>query len=132
MDFNRGNNKKQEVIEMWLYRRILKVKWTDKISNVKILQWMNKEKEIVHTIKTSKLQSLGHIMRNPQRCQLLQVVRCSPGESHGKERSRSEKDILAEESSNLVLQHNQPALQGCSEQNKDSQDDCRHPARINT
>ena len=35
---------------------------------------MNKEKEIVHTIKTSKLQYLGHIMRNPYRYQLLQAV----------------------------------------------------------
>ena len=59
---------------MWLFRKILKVKWTDKIFNVKILQWMNKEKGIVNTIKTSKLQYLGHIMRNPQRYQLQQVV----------------------------------------------------------
>ena len=66
--------KKLEAFEMWLYRRILKDKWTDKISNIKIIHWMNKEKEIAHTIKTSKLQYLDHIMRNPQRYQLLQLV----------------------------------------------------------
>ena len=85
--------KKLEAFEMWLYRRILKVKWIDKISSVKILQWMNKEKEIVHTIKTSKLRYLGHIMRNPQRYQLLQVV--LQGKVMGRITNRMEKSLLS-------------------------------------
>uniref|UniRef100_A0A8D8XQX4 Endonuclease-reverse transcriptase n=1 Tax=Cacopsylla melanoneura TaxID=428564 RepID=A0A8D8XQX4_9HEMI len=59
--------KKLEAFEMWVYRRILRISWVDKVSNERVIQRMNKEKEIVNTIKTRKLQYLGHISRNPER-----------------------------------------------------------------
>lgn len=39
-------SKKIEALEMWLYRRILNISWTDRVSNVCVLQRMQKEKRI--------------------------------------------------------------------------------------
>uniref|UniRef100_A0A8D8Q737 Uncharacterized protein n=2 Tax=Cacopsylla melanoneura TaxID=428564 RepID=A0A8D8Q737_9HEMI len=66
--------KKIEAFEMWLYRRILRVSWKDKVTNKEILRRMNKELEVLYIIKVRKLQYLGHIMRNENRYQLLQKI----------------------------------------------------------
>uniref|UniRef100_A0A8D8MAZ5 Uncharacterized protein n=2 Tax=Cacopsylla melanoneura TaxID=428564 RepID=A0A8D8MAZ5_9HEMI len=67
---------------MWTYRRMLKISWTDKISNIRVLQKLNKEKEIIVTVKIRKLEFLGHIMRNESRYLLLQKI--LQGKVHGK------------------------------------------------
>ena len=67
-------SKKLEAFELWLYRRILRVSWTEKVTNSEILRRMNKEKEVLYTVKSRKLQYLGHIMRNECRYKLLQNI----------------------------------------------------------
>uniref|UniRef100_A0A2A4JBK9 Reverse transcriptase domain-containing protein n=1 Tax=Heliothis virescens TaxID=7102 RepID=A0A2A4JBK9_HELVI len=65
--------KRLEAFEMWVYRRILRISWTDRISNVKVLQMVNKKAEVLNTVKRRKLQYLGHIMRNDKYI-LLQLI----------------------------------------------------------
>lgn len=65
--------KKLEAFEMWCYRRILKISWTDKVTNIKVLERMKKELEIIHTIKRRKLEYLGHVTRG-ERYGLLQLI----------------------------------------------------------
>lgn len=48
--------KKIEALEMWFYRQILNIPWTDRVSNVNVLQRMQKEKELLMTRKTRKLE----------------------------------------------------------------------------
>lgn len=69
-----ASSKKLEAFEMWLYRRMLRVPWTDKVSNQEILQRMRKDREVLNTVKRRKLQYLGHVMRNESRYQLLQCI----------------------------------------------------------
>lgn len=66
--------KKLEAFEMWLYRRILKIPWTEHVTNKDVLERIGKEKELLLTIKSRKLEYLGHIMRNDQRYGLLQLI----------------------------------------------------------
>uniref|UniRef100_A0A8D8PNW6 Uncharacterized protein n=1 Tax=Cacopsylla melanoneura TaxID=428564 RepID=A0A8D8PNW6_9HEMI len=66
--------KKIEAFELWLYRRILKIPWTHKITNVEVLRRMNTAPELLKTVKCRKLQYLGHIMRNKERYNLLQQI----------------------------------------------------------
>lgn len=63
-----------EAFELWLYRRILKIPWTDKVTNNEVMRRMQKNKELINTVKCRKLQYLGHIMRNPSRYKLLQQI----------------------------------------------------------
>lgn len=66
--------KKIEAFEMWLYRRILRISWVDHVTNAEVLRRMNKTTELIYTIKSRKLQYLGHIMRNENRYGLLQQI----------------------------------------------------------
>lgn len=65
--------KRIEALEMYCYRRMMRVSWTQKVSNEKILEKMNKSLEILSTIKRRKLQYLGHIMRG-EKYELLRVI----------------------------------------------------------
>lgn len=69
-----ATTKKLEAFELWTYRRILKISWMDKISNTRVLQKLNKEREIMHTVKRRKLEYLGHIMRNETKYKLLKCI----------------------------------------------------------
>lgn len=65
---------KLEAFEMWLYRRMLRVSWTQRVTNIEILHRMGKEREVLNTVKCRKLQYLRHIMRNETRYRLLQCI----------------------------------------------------------
>jgi len=68
------SSKKLEAFEIWLYRRIQRIPSTERITNTEVLRRMGKEKEVLNTVKTRKLQYLGHIMRNESRYVLLQKI----------------------------------------------------------
>jgi len=38
------SSRKIEALETWLYRRILKIPWTDRVSNLRVLRKLRKEK----------------------------------------------------------------------------------------
>ena len=65
--------KKIDAFEMWMYRRMLRISWTQKITNVEVMRRMHKEREVILTIKKRKLQYLGHITRG-RKYQLLQTI----------------------------------------------------------
>jgi hypothetical protein len=65
--------RKLEAFEMWVYRRILRISWTEHVTNTEVIQRIGKEKEIVNTIKQRKLEYLGHILRH-DKYRLLQLI----------------------------------------------------------
>uniref|UniRef100_A0A8D8M6B7 Uncharacterized protein n=1 Tax=Cacopsylla melanoneura TaxID=428564 RepID=A0A8D8M6B7_9HEMI len=76
-----------EAFEMWIYRRILRISWMDRITNETLsFQRMKKDKEIMHTIKRRKLEYLGHI--------LLSTLRSRVRFPLGVDFSRKEKFVL--------------------------------------
>lgn len=58
---------------LWIMRRILKVGWTEHVTNEEVLRRMKTERELMRTIKIRKLAYLGHVMRN-EKYSLLQLV----------------------------------------------------------
>ena len=52
------DNYKSTVVafNMWIYRRLLKIAWTEKITNEDVLRRMGKGRAIVRQFKTRKLQ----------------------------------------------------------------------------
>ena len=48
---------------MWFLRRMLKVSWTDRISNERVLTVANVKQKMLETIKNRKMTFLGHVMR---------------------------------------------------------------------
>lgn len=65
--------KRIEAFEMYIYRRMLRISWIQRITNNNVLQRMGKQKELLNTIKERKLQYLGHVMRG-ERYELLRLI----------------------------------------------------------
>ena len=70
----KATSAKLEAFELWLYRRILRIPWTQKVTNVEVLRRVNKRTELINTVMCRKLQYFGHIMRNQKRYELLQLI----------------------------------------------------------
>jgi hypothetical protein len=49
--------------EMWIYRRILKLSWRDRITNTEVLRRMRTERSLMNNIKKRKMEYFGHIIR---------------------------------------------------------------------
>lgn len=50
--------------EMWFYRRLLRVQWTEKRTNESVLQELSVQKEVLKIINKRKLKYVGHANRN--------------------------------------------------------------------
>ena len=52
-----------ERFEMWCWRRMGKIIWTDRVKNVEALHRVKKEMNILRTIKRRKTSWIGHTLR---------------------------------------------------------------------
>ena len=58
--------------EMWCYRRMEKISWTDHVRNEEVLLRVNEQRNILHEIRKRKANRIGQILlRN---CLLQQVI----------------------------------------------------------
>ena len=64
---------KLQAFEMWVYRKLKRIPWTDKVTNEEVLKRVNEKRYIIPTIKIRKTTYFGHMIRrdNMQR-QLLE------------------------------------------------------------
>ena len=60
-----------EALEMWIYRRMLRISWRDKRTNASILQELGVERQLLGLIKRRKLSYFGHLVREGG-CRLVQ------------------------------------------------------------
>jgi hypothetical protein len=61
-----------ESFEMWCWRRMEKISWTGRVRNEEVLHRVKEERNILHTIKRRKANSIGHILR--RNCLLKHVI----------------------------------------------------------
>ena len=59
----KADEQRIQAAEMWFYRRMLKVSWTERRTNEEILEMADVEREIISTIKKRQMRFLGHVMR---------------------------------------------------------------------
>ena len=52
-----------EAFEMWVWRRMLKISWVDKVSNAEVLRKVHESMSILNTAQQWKLGWIGHILR---------------------------------------------------------------------
>jgi len=71
-----------ESFEMWCWRRIGKISWTDHVRNEEVLLTVNEQRNILHEISKQKAYWIGHILR--RNCLLKQVI---------KEKIKGEMDV---------------------------------------
>jgi hypothetical protein len=51
-----------ESFEMWCWRRMEKISWTDRVRNEEVLHRVKEERNMVHAIKIRKANWIGHIL----------------------------------------------------------------------
>ena len=52
-----------EAVEMWFYRRMMRIPWTARVTNVEVLRRGGVERCLVQKIRRRQLKFLGHIVR---------------------------------------------------------------------
>jgi len=65
-----ADQKYVESFEMWCWRRVEKIIWTDHVRNEEVLLRVNEQRNILHEISKQKTKWIGHILR--RNC--LQVI----------------------------------------------------------
>jgi hypothetical protein len=55
---------KLRAFEMWMLRRILRISWKDKKSNLEVLEMAGVKRSLIETIKRRKMIYFGHILRH--------------------------------------------------------------------
>ena len=66
------DQKQQESFEMWCWRRMEKISWTDHVRNEEVLLTVNEQRNILHEISKWKANWIGHILR--RNCLLQRVI----------------------------------------------------------
>jgi hypothetical protein len=52
-----------EIFEIWCWRRMEKISWTDRVRNEEVLHRVKEERNILLTIKRRNANWIGHILR---------------------------------------------------------------------
>lgn len=60
VEWTKAIQKKLNSFERWLYRRILRISYVDRVTNKTILEKMKMGKEMMNIIKRRKLEYLGY------------------------------------------------------------------------
>ena len=58
-----ADQKYLESCEMWCWRTMEKISWTDHVRNEDVLLRVNEQKNILHEIRRRKANWIGHILR---------------------------------------------------------------------
>ena len=89
------DQKRLESFEMWCWRRMEKIIWTDHVRNEEVLLRVNEQRNMLHEIRKRKANWIGHILR--RNC-LLQVIegKIKGGIEVTRRRGRRRKKLLDE------------------------------------
>jgi hypothetical protein len=61
-----------ESFEMWCWRRMEKISWTDRVRNEDVLLRVSEQRNILHTVKRRKANLIGHTLG--RKCMLEHVT----------------------------------------------------------
>ena len=67
-----ADQKYLESFEMWCWRRMEKISWSDHVRNEEVLLRVNEQRNILHEIRKRKANWICHILR--RNCLLKQVI----------------------------------------------------------
>ena len=85
---NKRMEERLEAFEMWCWRRLLKISWTERISNEEVLRRMNVERELIVKIRTSQMRFIGHVMRRGKIEDLSLTGRIPGSRARGRQREK--------------------------------------------
>ena len=87
--------RKLEAMEMWCYRRMLKISWMEFVSNEKVLGQVKEEQQILVSITLRQLKFFGHIVRENNLERLVLEGKIDGSRSRGRQRKKYLDDLVA-------------------------------------
>jgi len=66
------DQKQLESFEMWCWRRMEKISWTDRVRNGEVLLRVKEQRNILHEISERKANWIGHVLR--RNCLLQRII----------------------------------------------------------
>ena len=84
-----------EAMEMWLLRRMLRVSWTEKRTNLEILNTASSTRKLMSNVKRRRAECLGHVMRKGKLEHLLTRGMIEGKRSRGRHRIQIQDGIAA-------------------------------------
>ena len=81
-----------ESFEMWCWRRMEKIKWTDRVSNEEVLRRVGEQRTLITTVLKRKANWIGHILR--RNCLLQDVIEGRIETNNGRRLGRRRIQIL--------------------------------------
>lgn len=72
--WNKAMQKKVDAFEMWCYRRMLRISWKDKVTNVEVLRRVNTCLHFMMDMKKRKMKYAGHVLRGSSGMSHLQIM----------------------------------------------------------
>ena len=60
----KAERKRLEAFEMWCYRRMMNIKWMDKITNEEVLGRIGERRTLWKSLKKRRGQMMGHTLRH--------------------------------------------------------------------
>ena len=84
-----------EAMEMWFLRIMLRVSWTEKRTNVEILNTAGSTRKLISNVKRRQAEFLGHVMRKGKLEHLLSTGKIEGKRSRGRQRIKIQDGIAA-------------------------------------
>jgi len=82
-----------EAFEMWIWRRIEKISWRDKITNDDVLKRVNEERSLLNEIWQRKHRWIGHMLRHDSFLQAIFEGRMLGKRTRGRRRTQMLRDL---------------------------------------
>ena len=85
--------KKIEAFEMWIFRKLGRISWKDKVTNEDVMKRLHVKREVLTKMKTTKLAYFGHTMRHESLQNTILVGRIEGKRARGRQRKLWTDDI---------------------------------------
>jgi len=83
---SQGMEKRIESAEIWFLRRMMRISWTDKMSNQEVLERAGTKRFLLKNIRKRQLEFLGHVMRKEELEHLSMTGKIDGKRSRGRQR----------------------------------------------
>ena len=75
-----------EALEMWIWERMEKISWMDKVTNEDVLKKVNESKNMLNVIRQRKRKWIGHMLRHDEFLQEIFKGRMKGRSTRGRKR----------------------------------------------
>ena len=107
--------KRLETMEMWCWRRMLKISWTERKTNESILDDIGRKRELLAVIRRRQMRFLGHVVRREYLENPILTGRIEGSRGRGRPRIKYMDDMKSAIGGSLTTQQIMYAARDCEQ-----------------